>query len=91
MLENIEGYLLSSCLPHTPQPMLSTTHGGVTFPTLGGSLRDWTMRNSTSPASCLPLLLRYMLNPFFFFSFSFAFFVMGSNGGKLVARGAYFL
>ena len=42
------------------------------------------MRNSTSPFSCLPLLLKYMLNPFFFFfPFSFALFVMASNGEKL--------
>ena len=41
------------------------------------------MRNSASPASCHPLLFRYMLNPFFFFSFSLTLFVMASNGGKL--------
>ena len=41
------------------------------------------MRNSTSPTSCLPLLLKYMLNPSSSFPFSFALFVMASNGEKL--------
>ena len=35
---------------------------------------------------CLPLLLMYMLNLFFFFSFTL--FVMASNGGKLLVGGA---
>ena len=46
-------------------------------------LMDWTMRNSTSLASCHPLLFWYMLNLFFFFSNSFTLFVMASKGGKL--------
>ena len=50
----------------------------------GNSLMDWIMRNSTSPTSCLPLLLRHMLNLFFFFSFSFTLSIMAFNGGKLL-------
>ena len=48
--------------------MPSTTRGRVAFPMPGGFLRGWTIRISTSLSSCLPLLLRYMFNLFFFFS-----------------------
>ena len=48
--------------------MPSTTRGRMAFPMPGGFLRGWTIRISTSLSSCLPLLLRYMFNLFFFFS-----------------------
>ena len=64
--------LLSSCLSHTLWLMLSTNRGGVVFPILSGFLRGWTTRSSSSLASCLPLLLRYMFNLFFFSFFLFA-------------------
>ena len=83
MTHRFRWILRSSCLPYTPWLMLSTTHGGMAFPMPGGSLMDWIMRNSTSPALRLPLLLKNMLNLFFFFSFSFTLFVMASNNGKL--------
>ena len=82
MIHRFRWILLSSCLPHTLWPILSTIHGWVAFPTLGGSLKDWTMRNSTSLTSCLQLLLRYMLNLFFFSSFPLPYLLwllMGEN------------
>ena len=63
--------LLSSCLPHTPWLMLNTTYGGAAFPMLSGFLKGWTLRSSTSLASCLPLMFRYILNLFFFSFFPF--------------------
>ena len=60
---------MDPCLPHTPWRMLSTIHGEVALPTSSSSLRDWTMRSSTSLTSYLPLLFRHMLNLFFFCSF----------------------
>ena len=75
--------LLSSCLPHISCLMLNTTHGRVVFPMPNGFLRGWTMRSSTSLASCLLLLFTYMLNLLFFlFFFFFSLFVMTPNVGN---------
>ena len=75
--------LRSSCLPHTPWLMLSTTCGGATFPMPSSFLRGWTMRSSTLLASCLPLLFKYMLNLFSFF-FSWLLNVGNCNRGDLL-------
>ena len=44
-------------------------------PYVGSSLKDWTIRNLTSLTSCLQLLLRYILNLFFFSSFPLPYFL----------------
>ena len=62
---------------------------GNGVPYAKGLLKGLNYEEFNMPTLCLPLLFRYMLNPFFFFSFSFALFVMAYNGGKLVTGGAY--
>ena len=66
---------------HAPHSMTDVeyNYGGVVFPMLSGFLRGWTIRSSTSLASYLFLLFRWMPKLLYFFSLFFSLCVMTPN------------